>query len=158
LDLGPEGPGPTTHSGQPAVPRAARSIGHQSDILVGPGRRQPMSDRKLNIGRSFAGVMSSSPTLSASARWFAVQAAGGPRKAAARSLPSARPVAIVSVVTAPVVVAAVAVPASIATSAAVVNGNEDAGRQGQQADEGEGDQTDQTSFVLPHEWSLLGEA
>jgi hypothetical protein len=70
-----------------------------------------------------------------------------------RSLPSARPVAIVSVVTAPVVVAAVAVPASIATAAAVVNGNEDAGRQGQQADEGEGDQTDQTSFVLPHEWS-----
>ena len=59
-----------------------------------------------------------------------------------RSLPSARPVAIVSVVTAPVVVAAVAVPASIATAAAVVNGNEDAGRQGQQADEGEGDQTD----------------
>jgi hypothetical protein len=51
-------------------------------------------------------------------------------------------VAIVSVVTAPVVVAAVAVPASIATAAAVVNGNEDAGRQGQQADEGEGDQTD----------------
>jgi hypothetical protein len=62
-------------------------------------------------------------------------------------------VAIVSVVTAPVVVAAVAVPASIATAAAVVNGNEDAGRQGQQADEGEGDQTDQTSFVLPHEGS-----
>ena len=62
--------------------------------------------------------------------------------------------AIVSVVPAPVVVAAVlAAPVAIAGPSTVVDGDQDAGRERQHADEGQADQTDKASSVVAHECS-----
>jgi hypothetical protein len=49
-----------------------------------------------------------------------------------------------------VALAVVAVPVPIAALASVTNRNEDAGGEGQRADKGEGDQTNEADSVVPH--------